>query len=244
MEKEMHLRVHLLPKLGHLKLTLITNERVTELFGLLRCAGYQKKGTAVRSQQPKAVQKRKERARAGGRKDRGKPRKGLGEKSIKNLRTTLHTILVYAMKWGYLDRLPELPQVRVPEASFDWYQPKEAARLIEAAANEGERAVLMFPLHTGARMGGSEKSGSASDQVARAEALLRFDSGLRRNAALHPPCSAWTLVGEDDGALCASRRRAERGVFAFALRRGVSDPVDERTRLQWAPGGPESTATT
>jgi len=45
-------------------------------------------------------------------------RKGLSEKSIKNLRTTLHTILVYAVKWGYLDRLPELPQVRVPEASL------------------------------------------------------------------------------------------------------------------------------
>jgi integrase len=121
------------------------------MFGLVRVAGYQKKGTPVRSQQPKAVQKRKERAE--GRKDRGKARKGLSEKSIKNLRTTLHTILVYAVKWGYLDRLPELPQVLVPEASFDWYQPPEAARLIESAANEWERAVLMFPLHTGARMG-------------------------------------------------------------------------------------------
>ena len=50
-------------------------------------------------------------------------------------------------------QLPELPQVLVPEASFDWYQPGEAARLIESAANEWERAVLMFPLHTGARMG-------------------------------------------------------------------------------------------
>ncbi len=151
MEKEMHLRVHLVPKLGHVNLTQITNERVMELFGLLRGAGYQKKGTAVRSQQPKAVQKRKE--RAVGRKDRGKPRKGLGEKSIKNLRTTLHTILVYAVKWGYLDRLPELPEVRVPESSFDWYQPSEAVRLIEGAANGWERAVLMFPLHTGVRMG-------------------------------------------------------------------------------------------
>jgi hypothetical protein len=125
MEKESHLRVHLLPGLGYLKLDQITNERVTEMFGRLRAAGYQKKGTPARSQKAKAVQKRKE--RAVGRKDRGKPRKGLTEKSIKNLRTTLHTVLVYAVKWGYLDRLPELPQVRVPEASFDWYQPEEAA---------------------------------------------------------------------------------------------------------------------
>ena len=42
---------------------------------------------------------------------------------------------------------------RLPEASFDWYQPNEAARLIEGATTAWERAVLMFPLHTGARMG-------------------------------------------------------------------------------------------
>lgn len=119
--------------------------------GQLRIGGYQKKGTPARSQKAKAVQKRKERAE--GRKDRGKPRKGLTEKSIKNLRTTLHTVLVYAVKWGYLDRLPELPEARVPEPSFDWYQPGEAARLLGCAANEWKRAVLMFPLHTGARMG-------------------------------------------------------------------------------------------
>jgi hypothetical protein len=52
--------------------------------------------TRSRAQQQKAVQKRKERAE--GRKDRGKARKGLSEKPIKNRRTTLHTILVYAVK--------------------------------------------------------------------------------------------------------------------------------------------------
>jgi len=60
---------------------------------------------------------------------------------------------VYAVKWGYLERLTELPQVRVPESSFDWYQPAEAARRLGCAANQCERAVLMFPLHTDARMG-------------------------------------------------------------------------------------------
>jgi len=82
---------------------LRTQPRQT-LPAFLRVACDHKKGTPVRSQQQKAVQKRKERAE--GRKDRGKARKGLSEKSIKNLRTTLHTILVYAVKWGYLDRLP------------------------------------------------------------------------------------------------------------------------------------------
>jgi excisionase family DNA binding protein len=85
--------------------------------------------------------------------DRGVGRVGLAEKSIKNIRTTLHTILVFAVKWDYLDRMPELPDVVVPEASFDWYRPHEAAALVAAARDAWERAVLLFPLHTGARMG-------------------------------------------------------------------------------------------
>jgi len=71
----------------------------------------------------------------------------------RNIRTTLHTILVFAIKWDYLDRMPELPDVVVPEASFDWYRPHEAAALVAAARDAWEQAVLLFPLHTGARMG-------------------------------------------------------------------------------------------
>jgi hypothetical protein len=40
---------------------------------------------------------------------------------VKNIRTTLQTLLGFAVKWGYLSRMPELPDVIVPEASFDWY---------------------------------------------------------------------------------------------------------------------------
>jgi integrase len=151
MGKESNLRVHILPQLGALKLDKITNERVTEFFGRLREQGYGKKGRRTLSQKPKAIQKRKE--RLVGRKDRGLPRKGLSEKSVKNVRTTLHTILVYAVKWGRLSRMPDLPEVAVPESSFDWYRPEEAAALINATQEPWERALLMFPLHTGVRLG-------------------------------------------------------------------------------------------
>jgi integrase len=152
MGKESNLRVHILPHLGSLKLDKITNERVTEFFGAVRTSGYQKKGRRALSQNAKAVQKRQERL-LNGRKDRGRPRKGLSEKSVKNLRTTLHTVLVFAVKWGYLSRLPDLPEVTIPEASFDWYRPEEAAALIAAARDPWEKALLMFPLHTGVRLG-------------------------------------------------------------------------------------------
>jgi integrase len=50
-------------------------------------------------------------------------------------------------------RLPDLPEVVVPDTEYDWYQPEEAARLIGAARDPWERALLMLPLHTGTRRG-------------------------------------------------------------------------------------------
>lgn len=151
MEKETHLRVHILPALGDLALMEVSNEVLTDLFGRLREQGYGKKGRRATSMAQKAVQKRVERER--GRKDRGKGRKGLGEKSVKNIRTTLRTLLGFAVKWGYLDRMPEIPDVVVPEPSFDWYRPAEVRRLVSAARDEWARAVLLFAVHTGVRMG-------------------------------------------------------------------------------------------
>ena len=151
MEKETHLRVHIVPALGALPLVDVSNEVLTDFFGKLRENGYRKKGRAARSTKTKAVQKRIERSE--GRKDRGKARVGLCEKSVKNVRTTLQTLLGFAVKWGYLERMPELPEVVVPESSFDWYQSEEVAQLLAAARDERARTVLLFALHTGVRMG-------------------------------------------------------------------------------------------
>ena len=124
---------------------------MTGFFGKLRERGYGKKGRRPTSTEKKAVQKRLE--RAAGRKDRGKPRKGLAEKTVKNIRTALRTILGFAVKWGYLDRMAEIPDVTVPEPSFDWYRPGEVRRLLAGARDEWARAVLLFAVHTGVRMG-------------------------------------------------------------------------------------------
>ena len=151
MEKDTHLRVHILPALGGLPLAGVSNEVLTEFFGKLRECGYKKKGRVASSTKSEAVQKRTERAKE--RRDRGQPRTGLGEKSVKNIRTTLHTLLGFAVKWGYLAKMPELPDVIVPESSFDWYQPHEASQLLAAARDDRARTMLLFALHTGVRMG-------------------------------------------------------------------------------------------
>jgi hypothetical protein len=49
MEKETHLRVHLLPALGELPLSRISNEVLTDFFGKLREHGYGKKLVPIRS---------------------------------------------------------------------------------------------------------------------------------------------------------------------------------------------------
>jgi integrase len=149
-EKEIHIRLHIVPRLGHLALDEVDHEEVTDYFATLRERGYHRKGRPATSNRPEAVRKRLSRARAA----KKRPPKGLGEKSIRNIRATLRTILVAASRWGYLDRgVPELPDVVVPEAEYDWYQPEEAAKLLGAVRDAWERALLMFPLHTGTRMG-------------------------------------------------------------------------------------------
>ncbi len=157
-QKEGHIRIHLGPRLGHLRLDRVNNERVTEFFGKLRQEGFSARGWKTRSTAPAAERKRRQRALGHGaeereRRQRPTKKRGLSEKSIQNIRATLRTILSFAVRWGYLEHLPDLPEVIVPEAAFDWYQPHEATRLVDAARDAWERALLLFPLHTGMRLG-------------------------------------------------------------------------------------------
>jgi integrase len=79
--------------------------------------------------------------------------KKLSPKSRKNVRATLRRILASAVEWGYLDALPTLPKIKVPDAPWDFFTGTESARLLAAARNPEERLLFMFALHTGARAG-------------------------------------------------------------------------------------------
>jgi len=72
-EKDGHIRLHLVPRLGHLRLGQVNNERVTEFLGKLRLEGFSKRGRPPRS--------------------------------------TLRTVLAFAVRRGYLSHLPDLPEV-------------------------------------------------------------------------------------------------------------------------------------
>jgi integrase len=88
------------------------------------------------------------------RKTKGKVgKKTLSPKRVKNVLSTLHKILVSAVEWEVLDKLPRFPKIRTPERDFDFFTREESALVIQAARDAEERALLMFAFHTGARAG-------------------------------------------------------------------------------------------
>jgi integrase len=78
---------------------------------------------------------------------------GLCEKTRKNIRATLRRALASAVEWEYLDAVPHLPRIKVPEPRFDFYSPEESQALLVAARSEEERLLFLFALHNGARAG-------------------------------------------------------------------------------------------
>jgi integrase len=215
-EKEGHIRLQLVPRLGHLRLDQVNNERVTEFFGKLRLEGMSKRGRPARSMTPVAIRKRRQRAVGNGEEERERRqqpvRRGLSEKSVRNVRATLRTVLSFAVRWGYLSHLPDLPEVVVPEGSFDWYQPHEAARLVGAARDAWEGALLLFPLHTGMRLG-EQRAIRWTDvdfELARVYVRRSAPSGFTTIKAPKNNRQRWVdLTPELAAALRSIRHRAE-----------------------------------
>jgi integrase len=80
-------------------------------------------------------------------------KKGLSEKSRKNIGGTLRTILGSAVEWDVIERLPKFPRIKVPDAPWDFYTREETELLLSKARTAEERALLLFPFRTGARAG-------------------------------------------------------------------------------------------
>jgi putative transposase len=113
----------------------------------LRTQGHSRKGRPAR-EGLKRRKREEEKLRAS--RERNRKARGLKDKSIRNIRTTLNTILSSAVEWGYLAAMPRLPKVKVDDPQWEWYRAEEARLLVAAVRDEWERAVLLFPLATGA----------------------------------------------------------------------------------------------
>lgn len=77
---------------------------------------------------------------------------GLSAKTIHNVRGTLHKILATAVDWERIEAVPKLQRVKVPQARFDFFTQEESEQLLQAARSDEERLLMLFALHTGARV--------------------------------------------------------------------------------------------
>lgn len=132
--KEMLLRVHILPRLGELRLDQVTYA-VIEDFKLALMATPLGNVSRKKNGAPPVPSKRT-----------------LSKKSINNALTVLRRMLSIARKRGLIASVPEIDWYRVPEGEFDFFTFEEAARLI-AAAPEEWRAMITVALRTGLRLG-------------------------------------------------------------------------------------------
>jgi integrase len=73
-------------------------------------------------------------------------------KTVNNIMTTLHRLLVVAKKRSLISSVPEFEPIRCPPPEFDFLSFEEADRLITAARDEW-RTLITFALRTGMRRG-------------------------------------------------------------------------------------------
>jgi len=126
-EKKNHVRRHLIPALGRQRLHEIRGQVVDRFFADLR--------------KPKPIGKN------------GTRQHTLSDKSIKNIRATLRRILASAFEWELIDRIPNLPKVKVTDKGWDFFSRDEVTKLVAVTRDDEERALLTFSLDTGARAG-------------------------------------------------------------------------------------------
>ncbi|MGH7285169.1 MAG: tyrosine-type recombinase/integrase, partial [Polyangiaceae bacterium] len=66
---------------------------------------------------------------------------------------TLHTILVTALNWEIIEKMPRFPKIKVNDSEWDWFTAEETSTLLAKARTPVEYALLLFPFDTGARAG-------------------------------------------------------------------------------------------
>lgn len=131
--KEILLRVHILPALGHKRLDEVDYAAIEDFKLVLTnkpCLGIGRKDRPEKSAAPR----------------------NLSKKSINNCLTVLRRLLVIARKRGIIAAVPEIEWFRPPAPEFDFLTFEEADRLLAAAEGE-ERTMLLVALRTGLRFG-------------------------------------------------------------------------------------------
>jgi hypothetical protein len=62
-------------------------------------------------------------------------------------------MLMSAVEWELLDRMPMLPKVKITDYSWDFLTREETAILLDSITDPERRTLLLFSIRTGARAG-------------------------------------------------------------------------------------------
>jgi integrase len=130
--KESLLRVHLLPRLGKLRLDQVTYAVIEDM--------------KVNLAKTPVAHGERQGAPAGAQ------FRTLSFKTINNCLTCLRRMLSIARKRGIIEHIPEVDWLRPPKPDFDFLTFEEANRLLAAATGE-ERTMMLVGLRTGLRFG-------------------------------------------------------------------------------------------
>jgi len=140
--KEMIFRVHILPRLGNLRLDQVTYAVIEDFKVALS------KSPVNNVEKTYGVKKK----RAKGRPVEDTPSRLLSPKTINNILTVLRRMLVVARKRGLIETVPDVEWLKSEKPDFDFLDFEEAKRLVAHA--EGEwRTMILVGLRTGMRIG-------------------------------------------------------------------------------------------
>lgn len=135
--KEMLLRMHIVPRLGDLKLDAVTYAAIEDFKIALG------KTPVANAEKNRGANKRAE---------NDNTTRTLSPKTINNCLTVLRRMLVIAYKRGLMDKVPEVEWLKTAKPEFDFLDFDEAERLVAAADGEW-RTMILVALRTGMRQG-------------------------------------------------------------------------------------------
>lgn len=140
--KEMIFRVHILPRLGDLRIDQVTYAVIEDFKVALS------KTPINNVEKTYGIKK----ARAKGKPADDKPARLLSPKTINNVLTVLRRMLVVARKRGHIESVPDFEWLKSDKPDFDFLDFEEAKRLVAAADGEW-RTMILVALRTGMRIG-------------------------------------------------------------------------------------------
>ncbi len=153
---------------------------------------------------------------------------GLAPKSINNVLMTLSKMLRSAADWGVIAHAPKVKLLKSPPSKYDFLEPFESARLLQAAPTPMWRAMILLGLRTGLRI--SELVALTWENIDLARRVVHVRQALvlgvlgtpKNNRERHVPLTEDSLVA----LLALSPSRG--WVFRRADGRGVDDSVARR----------------